>query len=155
MFISFGRQPNGGEVEGTMKPLLITIGLLMCSTTVCAIEVDINAELSGRNCSDLIVTTNLPEKTTGDIYFFNTSLGYNEHIESEVSAGRFVAIGPASNAALEPGNYVLEVSIGPVQFQPASVQSVIGNRGEMLQGGLVRRGMLGKTVLFRTEIQVE
>ena len=138
----------------SMKPYLLSALLVMCSETVFGLDVAIHAEMKGNDSSKLIISTNLPDKSKGRTTIYNDSIGYHD-IETEVSAGCFIAVDPGTNIILHPGTYMLEVSLAPAQFQPPAVRSVIGNRGEMLQGSFVRKGMQGKRVFYKTEIIVQ
>lgn len=138
----------------SMKSLLFTAALVLCYQTVYGLDVVIHAQVKGNDTSKIVVSTNLPDKTKGYIIIHKDSSDYLEHIEAEVSGGSFKALRPRKPTELCPGRYMLEVALTPVQFQPSTVQSVIGRKGELLEGNFVSAGMLGKGIYYSKGILV-
>ena len=138
-----------------MATLWRTIVLVMLASTTYALDVYLQPEISGSNKPAVRVKTNLPDATKVVITVSNPHLDYSAQVSTEVAAGCFEG-GPflVSGAALGSGSYTLSIAVELAQFQPLSVQAVIGSRGEQLQGTLVRRGMLGNRVFYSTEFDV-
>lgn len=134
-----------------MFTLIQTIILIMVASNVYALEVFIDAKIVGTNRLIVSGQTNLPDTTKVMITVSNDELGYQEQVGAEVSAGIFES-GPFED--IRPGTYTVNISLGAAQFQNGSVRSVIGSRGEKLQGTLVIKGMLGKTVRYSTKFAV-
>lgn len=139
----------------SMRAFLLTAVLVICSKPAFGLDVAIHAQVQDKDTSKIVVSTNLPEKTKGYVTIHSDSEDYFEEIEVEVSGGSFKAQKPLKPGVLRPGKYTLEVALSPAQFQPASVQSIIGHKGEFLEGDFVKAGMLGKSVRYTRKIIID
>jgi hypothetical protein len=135
--------------------VLRTMALTLMASNVYALEVFLKVQITGDNAPTIKVQTNLPDTTKVKISLSNESLDYSELIKTNVTAGMFEG-GPFRNngEAIAPGTYLVSISAELAQFQNESVQSIIGCRGEELQGPLVYKGTLGKKVFYRTLLKV-
>ena len=135
--------------------LLQVIIITLMASNAYALDVFFDTRIIGANRPLIRVKTNLPDATKVMITVSNESFNYSEQITTAVTAGTFEG-GPflGQGEAISPGIYNLTIAVELAQFQPASVQAVIGRRGEELEGSLVRKGMLGRKVFYSTQFEV-
>lgn len=136
----------------SMKAFLLTATLVICSKPAFGLNVAIDAQVPDKDISKIVVSTNLPETTKGYVVIHGDSEEYFKEIEVEVSGGYFKAQKALEPTMLPPGKYTVEIALTPPQFQPSAVQSTIGHKGELLEGHLVKAGMLGKSINYTREI---
>ena len=135
-----------------MRFIIPAILFSIMHTNSYALDVFLEAKISSFDHPVVKATTNLPDATKVEIVLTNEQLEYYSKVETAVSNGQ-IDSGPFAynGKSLPPGNYISEIVTEPAPFQPDSVLKVIGHRCEELQGPLVRKGMFGKRVYFRTE----
>jgi hypothetical protein len=124
-----------------------------------AFAVTVTAVAQGDPTKPTVVgTTNLPAGTELIISVIRRERGYNAQAQSVVQTNGTFSGGPFSEkgARLAPGVYQIKVLMPVSAGQPASVTSIIGDRGRNISGPLVRSGPagLGKIVEFKTSLTV-
>ncbi|SDL00003.1 hypothetical protein SAMN05192555_102142 [Franzmannia pantelleriensis] len=122
-----------------------------------AVVIETEARLDNRRQMQVSGTTNLPEGAQLQVMVERESSRVRWRSRVNVSAeGDFEAgpFGPGSG--LPDGMYLIEVSMPPANVQPASVRERIGERGEHLEGELVREANhgLGYEVRYRSQIEL-
>lgn len=130
-----------------MRRLIALAALCLFPTNLHAFDVILDANMAYSEGLYIRGLTNLPDQTKIRILVHNEASNYHRRADIVVKDGK-LETGPFDNGGepLPPGTYTSEIFTEPAQFQPASVQRVIGDRGEELQGRLVRRGTLGGRV---------
>ncbi|MBD3898192.1 hypothetical protein IEI94_20260 [Halomonas sp. ML-15] len=122
-----------------------------------AVEIETDARLDNRRQMQISGVTNLPEGTQLQIVVERESSRVRWRSSANVSAeGSFEAgpFGPGSG--LPDGTYLIEVNMPPANVQPASIRERIGERGEHLEGELVREANhgLGNEVRYRSQVEL-
>jgi len=113
-------------------------------------------ESNGTRKPKIVGETNLPDGTQLMFSIEGKSLKYNGQDKSTVSNGRFESSTfSLNNGDLDEGQYNAEVSMPIAQVQPASVRSVIGEKGEKLKGSLVKKSDLGISVSVEKPFQLK
>lgn len=104
----------------------------------------------------IVGETNLPDGTQLMFSIEGKSVNYNGQDKSTVSNGKFESSTfSLNNGELNEGQYKAEVSMPIAEVQPASVRSVIGEKGEKLKGSLVKKRDLGVTVSVEKPFQLK
>ena len=135
--------------------LVMAIGASTCF----AFSVTVAAVAQGDPTKPTIAgRTNLPNGTKLIISVVRRERGYNAQAQSVVGSNGTFTGGPFSEkgAPLVPGKYQIQVLMPVSAGQPASVTSVIGDRGQNISGPFVTSGPagLGKIVEFKTSFTV-
>jgi hypothetical protein len=138
-----------------MTTILGVIPLLLLAANVYALEVFLVPQITGAQRPTIRVQTNLPEDTKVTIAVYRDDSDYSEQVQTKVVAGTFEGGPfPHQGSALAPGTYTVAIAVEMAQFQSLPVQSVIGPRGEELQGALVQKGMLGRRVFYSSKFGI-
>jgi hypothetical protein len=142
-------------MRSIMTTVFRALAFILMASEVYALDVFFNVQITGANSPRIRVQTNLPDTTTVRISLANQSADFSEQIKTEVAGGVFEG-GPFrdNGEPIRPGRYTVSISADLAQFQSESVQSIIGYRGEELQGPLVHKGMLGKKVMYITLLDI-
>ncbi|APX92390.1 hypothetical protein BWR19_05235 [Halomonas sp. 1513] len=119
--------------------------------------IETDARLDNRRQMQVSGTTNLPEGTQLQVVVERESSRVRWRNSANVDGeGGFEAgpFGPGSG--LPDGMYLIEVNMPPANVQPAAVREFIGERGEHLEGELVREANhgLGNEVRYRSQVEL-
>lgn len=92
----------------------------------------------------VLVATNLPDGTRLMVEL--AGAGFRGQSRMEVAQGCAVSEAFAGSTGLVPGRYRATVTMPIAEAQPSAVREVVGQRGELLRGPLVRRSRMGTTL---------
>ena len=139
-----------------MHTSILALVLIFASSSAIALEPRITVTTSDDNRPVIFGITNLPDDTDLIIGISREQSNYAAQSKAKVVAGKFQA-GPFSQygSPLNPGTYVIEVTMPVPAVQSAAVQALTGSNGENLRGKLVKKSILGgKIVEYRTTVKV-
>jgi hypothetical protein len=139
-----------------MKQLLLSAFLLATSINASALKVAIDATIEKAERPAVVGTTNLPDGIELMITLTRKESAFMAQDKARVVRGKFRA-GPFSqkDAPLNPGVYVLSVSMPIASVQPPSTWPAIGNDGDKLEGPLTKKFSFGGRIAeFTTKIRV-
>ena len=137
-----------------MRAFLAAV-LAMATGLSYAIELVLSTQVQTPLRPSIKGVTNLPDGTKLAVVVSRKEIAYRAQAWTEVRSGSF-AVGPLSQRGndLNPGLYNLEGGVAAAADQPSSVREVIGQRGEKLQGSLVKRDGNSRTVRHTATFQV-
>jgi hypothetical protein len=130
--------------------------LLLHATIATALEPKMKLAQSHVSGRPLIEgTTNLPDGIELMISLRRKASNYMAQDKATVTNGAFRA-GPfgQGNSDLNPGAYSVDISTAAVAFQPVSVKTVFGEKGEKLSGPLVKKSPFGTNIEFHSDVTV-
>lgn len=139
-----------------MRNFALAFALVFAASSAIALEARIAISAYRGDRPLISGTTNLPDGTDLMIEISRRQTNFSAQSKTKVVAGKFQA-GPFSqySSPLNPGTYVVEITMPIAEVQSAAVQVSLGSNGEKLTGSLVRRSVFGgKTVEYRTTINV-
>lgn len=138
-----------------MRYLILLLLLAFSASEAFALNVTMSTKIQGGDKPIVLGKTNLPDGTDLMVSIERNKNAYGGQSKVKVSRGEF-RVGPFSQkgSAFNPGTYTLKITVPFAPTQPASVQSVIGDHGQKLQGSLVKKGALGKFAEYRTSFKV-
>jgi hypothetical protein len=131
-------------------PILILLFVFSVSEAF-ALNVTMSTKIEGGDKPIVIGKTNLPDGTDLMVSIERNKSAYGGQSKVKVARGEFRA-GPFTQkgSAFNPGKYTLKITVPFAPTQPSSVQSLIGDHGQKLQGSLVKKGALGKFAEYRS-----
>lgn len=139
-----------------MRRTICKLVFLLAANSASALDVTISAKAEGGGKPTVVGTTSLPDGTDLMIELSRSASSYAAQDKAKVNGGYFRA-GPFSQKGndLNPGVYVLRVTMPITAVQPTAVQQVIGSEGSNLKGSLVKRsGFGGKVVEYKNSFKV-
>lgn len=139
----------------TVTAIMQTFAVILLASNVFALDVLFDVQIPKAGRPEVRIKTNLPDSTKVVIRVFSEKLKYEKEVNTEVVGGLFES-GPLEHdgGTMCTGTYTLDIAVELAQFQPESVQSVIGSRGENLNGTFVHGGMLGKRAYYSIQFEV-
>lgn len=139
-----------------MRTLNLAIILVFFSSSSIALEPRIKVTASDDDRPVISGVTNLPDNTKLIIELSRNQSNYSAQGKAKVVAGKF-QVGPFSQygSPLNPGTYVIEVTMPVPMVQSAEVKALTGPKGENLRGKLVKKSILGENMVeYRTTIKI-
>ena len=139
-----------------MRNTLACLLLFIIAGQSWALTVTIEAKSDGTDKPSIAGTTNLPDGISLMITLRRKESGYMAQDKAIIKGGSFRA-GPFSQkgTGLNPGTYLLEVTMPLASMQPPPTWPIIGNDGANLQGPFVLNSKLGgKVIEYRTIFKV-
>ncbi|HET6418652.1 MAG TPA: hypothetical protein VFG19_00755 [Geobacteraceae bacterium] len=138
-----------------MRYQIILLLLVFSVSEAFALNVTMSTKIQGGDKPIVVGKTNLPDGTDLMVSIERNKSAYGGQSKVKVSRGEFRA-GPFTQkgSAFNPGTYTLKITVPFAPTQPSSVQSVIGDHGQELQGSLVKRGALGKFAEYHSTFKV-
>ena len=123
-----------------MRFILSFALLFLFSIQAFALTVTLTAQADGGDKPDIHGKTNLPDGIEIMITLRRKESNYMAQDKTKVKDGAF-RVGPFSQkgVALNPGTYMLEVTMPLASLQPPSTWPIIGNDGANLQGPLAKK----------------
>ena len=121
-----------------------------------ALTASVTATLEGEARPAIVGRTNLPDGTELMVELSRKESSYAAQDKVSVKGGAFRA-GPFTQkgANLNPGTYLVTVTMPVAAVQPTSVSSAIGEGGSKLEGPLVKRSSFGGNVVrYQTSVKV-
>ncbi|MGZ8935215.1 MAG: hypothetical protein ACXW04_09960 [Methylobacter sp.] len=138
-----------------MKKIIFLVGTLI-SIHAFAFNVTISTKSDGSDKPTIIGTTNLPDGIELMATISRKSSSYVAQAKGTVKDGKF-QMGPFSqdDAGLNPGEYIIEISMAVASLQPPVTWPIIGNQGSKLEGPLVEKDeIFGNTVEYKSKFKV-
>lgn len=139
-----------------MSKLAILLLLATLPSPAWALNIAITTRVEGEGKPIVIAKTNLPDGTKLLVTISRKESSYMGQDKAQVAKGEF-RVGPFSQkgAPLNPGTYTLEVTSPLAALQPQSVQVVIGQDGNKLEGPLSKKSEFGgRVVEYKTTFQI-
>ena len=139
-----------------MRFILSFALLFLFSIQAFALTVTLTAQADGGDKPDIHGKTNLPDGIEIMITLRRKESNYMAQDKTKVKDGAF-RVGPFSQkgVALNPGTYMLEVTMPLASLQPPSTWPIIGNDGANLQGPLAKKSKFGgKIVEYKTSLKI-
>jgi len=135
---------------------LLATTLLLVSIQVSALPITVKANVSGSEKPTISGTTNLPDGIEFLVTIERKENQFMAQSKASAKGGSFQA-GPFSQKGqgLNPGVYTLQVMMLAPPLQPKATHSVIGERGEKLEGPLVYQAPIGgKSIIYKTTFKI-
>jgi hypothetical protein len=139
-----------------MHKVIAAITLFFTACSVSALSVTLSATTEGGDRPVVVGKTNLPNDTELLIVLSRKESSYNASSKATVSGGAFRA-GPFSQKrnGLNPGAYVLRITMPAAPVQPPSILPTLGRNGSKLSGPLVSHDeFFGNVVEFQRTITI-
>lgn len=130
-----------------MRKIIFLVSMLF-SVNVVALNVTMSVTSDGSDTPTIIGATNLPDGIELMATIGREASSYFAQGKGIVKKGKFF-MGPFSKGetGLEPGQYVIEISMPVAGLQPPNTWPIIGNDGENLNGPLVIKSVIGGRVV--------
>lgn len=129
---------------------------MLFSVQVFAFNVTMSITSDGSDKPTIIGTTNLPDGIELMATISREANSYRASGKGVVKDGKF-QIGPFSQGktGLNPGQYIVEISMSLASLQPPKTWPIIGNDGSSLEGSFVKKSEVGGNWLYyKSKIKV-